>query len=148
MEALADGLTLLTICLANRPFILDSILAEVNVHDVDVELIAHPVIDSKSGRSISLIMVVLTQTSAAERKDLKASLSGILQQVKLVTGDWRSMLLRVDEELETFRATPPPLPTEQIAEAIQFLQWLTNNNFTFMGLREYFLQRRPKVWRA
>ena len=144
VEALADGLTLLTICLANRPFILDSILAEVNVHDVDVELIAHPVIDSKSGRSISLIVVVLTQTSAAERKDLKASLSGILQQVKLVTGDWRSMLLRVDEELETFRATPPPLPTEQIAEAIQFLQWLTNNNFTFMGLREYFYKGDQK----
>lgn len=138
VDPLPDGQTLITICLANRPFILDSVLAEVNTHDVVVELIAHPVIEAKPGRTASLVAVVLSGTDATERKALKTRLKYTLKQVKLVTGDWRSMLLRVDEELETFRATPPPLPTEQIAEAIQFLQWLTNNNFTFMGLREYF----------
>ena len=36
---------------------------------------------------------------------------------------------------------PPPLPVDEIAEAIQFLEWLLANNFTFLGVREYALDR-------
>ena len=35
------------------------------------------------------------------------------------------------------RPTPPPLPVDEIAEAIQFLQWLLADNFTFLGVRDY-----------
>ena len=32
---------------------------------------------------------------------------------------------------------PPPLPADEIAEAIAFLAWLVDNNFTFLGVRNY-----------
>ena len=35
------------------------------------------------------------------------------------------------------KANPPPLPVDEIAEAIQFLQWLLTDNFTFLGVRDY-----------
>ncbi len=35
------------------------------------------------------------------------------------------------------KTNPPPLPVDEIAEAIQFLQWLLADNFTFLGLRDY-----------
>ena len=35
------------------------------------------------------------------------------------------------------KTNPPPLPADEIAEAIQFLQWLAADNFTFLGVREY-----------
>src|SRR4029450_6612310 len=30
-----------------------------------------------------------------------------------------------------------PLPVDEVAEAIQFLQWLLADNFTFLGVRDY-----------
>ena len=137
VDFIADGKPLVTVTMSNRPFIVDSVLGELNNHRLDVEMIAHPVTETQPGLMTSLVIVVLTGLRPATRKAIKSELKIILQQVRLVTDDWRPMLLRIDEEMETFRTTLPPPPTERIAEAVQFLQWLTNNNFTFMGLREY-----------
>ena len=35
------------------------------------------------------------------------------------------------------RTNPPPLPVEEIAEAIQFLEWMVDDNFTLLGARDY-----------
>src|SRR5262249_10344715 len=51
--------------------------------------------------------------------------------------DWRSMMTRVGEIVAEMRNNPPRLPVDEIAEAVQFLEWLLANNFTFLGLREY-----------
>ncbi|MGI9364517.1 MAG: NAD-glutamate dehydrogenase [Rhizobiaceae bacterium] len=137
VSQIGDSKTMVSVTMSNRPFIIDSILAELNTHGLEVELIAHPVIQVAQGQSASLVVVILDRMSASARKAMKSTLAAVLSQVRHATDDWRPMLLRVDEEMETFRATPPPLPADRIAEAVQFLQWLTNNNFTFMGLREY-----------
>ena len=47
------------------------------------------------------------------------------------------MLDRVAGEIADLKNHPPPLPVGEIAEAIQFLQWLTDDNFTFLGVRNY-----------
>ena len=52
------------------------------------------------------------------------------------------MTARVGEVVAELKANPPPLPVGEIAEAIQFLEWLIANNFTFLGVREYALRRR------
>ena len=55
------------------------------------------------------------------------------------------MLARVDEVIAELKDNPPPLPVDEIAEAIQFLEWLVANNFTFLGVRDYVLTgRRPR----
>jgi glutamate dehydrogenase len=47
------------------------------------------------------------------------------------------MLTRVGELVAEIRNNPPQLPVEEVAEAVQFLEWLLANNFTFLGVREY-----------
>ena len=47
------------------------------------------------------------------------------------------MLARVGEVVAEIKANPPPLPAEEIAEAIQFLEWLCGDNFTLLGVRDY-----------
>ncbi len=37
------------------------------------------------------------------------------------------------------KTNPPPLPVDDIAEAVQFLEWLSADNFTMFGVREYAL---------
>ena len=44
---------------------------------------------------------------------------------------------RVNGIVADLKTNPPPLPVDEIAEAIQFLQWLLADNFTFLGVRNY-----------
>jgi len=47
------------------------------------------------------------------------------------------MLDRVQTIVNELKTNPPPLPAEEIDEAVSFLQWLLADNFTFLGLRNY-----------
>ena len=44
---------------------------------------------------------------------------------------------RVGGIVTELKTNPPPLAVDEIAEAIQFLQWLLADNFTFLGVRDY-----------
>jgi NAD-specific glutamate dehydrogenase len=49
------------------------------------------------------------------------------------------MLSRVGELIAEIKNNPPPLPVDEIAEATQFSNGWSPNNFTFLGVREYAL---------
>ena len=61
----------------------------------------------------------------------------VLADVRVVVQDWRPMLTRVGELIADIRNHPPHLTVDEVAEAVQFLEWLVANNFTFLGIREY-----------
>ncbi len=42
--------------------------------------------------------------------------------------------------VDALRTDPPPLPADEVAETIDFLEWLKDNNFTFLGIREWRLE--------
>src|SRR6185437_1850472 len=65
------------------------------------------------------------------------ALSTVLDEVRLAVQDWRPILNRVNGIVSELKANPPPLPVDEIAETIQFLQWLLADNFTFLGVRDY-----------
>ncbi len=50
-------------------------------------------------------------------------------------------LARVGDVIADLKTNPPPLPAGEISEAIDFLEWLVAENFTFLGMREYRLER-------
>ena len=41
-------------------------------------------------------------------------------------------------------AQPPPLPPTRLAEGADFLRWLDDDNFTFLGFRDYAVRRRRR----
>ena len=49
------------------------------------------------------------------------------------------MLARVNEAIAELKANPPPVPVGDIAEAIQFLEWLIADNFTLLGVQDYIV---------
>ena len=55
------------------------------------------------------------------------------------------MLERVNAIVADIKTNPPPLPVDEIAEAIQFLQWLAADNFTFLGVRNYLFDGHELV---
>ena len=46
--------------------------------------------------------------------------------------------------VESYRQHPPPLPGDEVDEAVAFLDWSRADNFTFLGIREYRLPSRHR----
>ena len=138
----------------DMPFLVDSVLGELSERGVDIRLLAHPVLTverdqagklkafrgaSKGhGSRESYIHVHTAGTEdESERAEIVRALQQILAEVAICVHDWRPMLARVGEVVADLQTTPPPLPADEIAEAIQFLQWLAADNFTLLGARDY-----------
>src|SRR2546421_338703 len=59
--------------------------------------------------------------------------------IEVVSDDMQS---RAKALVEEFTEHPPPVDGEEVTEVREFLEWLIENNFTFLGYREYDIARR------
>ena len=86
----------------------------------------------------SFIHVHLAGTlDEARRTALEAEINQVLTDVRMTVLDWHAMLDRLRQAIADYQSSPPPVPVEELTEAISFLQWLSDNNFTLLGMREY-----------
>jgi glutamate dehydrogenase len=86
---------------------------------------------------VSMIHVQLPQLTEARAEALHAALDKVLADVRAAVKDWRPMLARLDQAIATYRYTDLPMKKEAVNEAVAFLEWLRNDNFTFLGMRDY-----------
>jgi glutamate dehydrogenase len=137
----------------DMPFLVDSVMGEIADRRLNVWLVTHPVfgVRRESGKLLAIgapdgadakresVIHILVEPieDAAACAALVAALENVLGEVQLAVRDWRPMLDRVNGIVAELKTNPPPLPVDEIAEAIQFLQWLLADNFTFMGVRDY-----------
>ena len=136
----------------DMPFLVDSVMGEIADRRLEVGLVAHPVFGVRrdgsklaalgapgaEGKRESFIHIHLAPIADdATRDELVRALQTVLGEVQVAVQDWRAMLDRVNAIVAELKTNPPPLPVDEIAEAIQFLQWLLADNFTFLGVRDY-----------
>ena len=88
---------------------------------------------SAKASSISICAHHALRTAQALEDDLKA----VFADVRVAVLDWRAMQQRLREAIGAYQKNPPPIPIEELTESIAFLQWLLDNHFTFLGMREY-----------
>ena len=86
---------------------------------------------------LSVIHIHVNALTADEARGLKERLAKVLTQVRAAVGDWKPMLARLDRAISEFRYQPIPLAKNAVTEAIAFLEWLRDDNFTFLGMREF-----------
>ena len=65
-----------------------------------------------------------------------------LGRVRAAVEDWRLMVARLERQVEELQTTAPPVAGEELAEGLDFLNWLHDDHFTFLGYREYRFERR------
>ncbi len=145
--------TVIEIANDDMPFLFDSVMGELSERRLAARLVAHPVfgVKRKNGRLIALgapeagdgaresfihIHIDPIEQESA-RADLVRALQSVLAEVRVAVQDWRPMIERVNGVIADLKTNPPPLPVDEIAEAIQFLQWLSADHFTFLGVRDY-----------
>jgi glutamate dehydrogenase len=148
----------------DMPFLVDSVLGELTARGLAVRLLLHPIFKAErdksghlqsitgagdrswdDGHQESYIAVHLRPLADAEARDLVAALSDILGQVRVVVADWRAMLRQLETGRKQLEVTHGGLSPEVQAEAIAFLQWLEQANFTFLGAREFELVGGPNA---
>ena len=146
-----NSVTVVEIVNDDMPFLVDSVMGEITERRLDVRLVAHPMfgvrrsgskltgIDAPDAAGVreSFIHIHLSPIADDACADLVHALEIVLGEVRLAVQDWRPMRDRVTSMVAELKTTPPPLPVDEIAEAIQFLQWLLADNFTFLGVRDY-----------
>ena len=138
----------------NMPFLVDSIMGEVQDSGLDVQLMVHPIFNverDEAGVLISseaegedtsresIVHVHVSRIVSAEaRAELAARLEDVVHNVRLAVKDWKPMCTRLAETVEGYRKNPPAGVGEaEMAEAVEFLDWLLKDNFTFLGMRVY-----------
>ena len=173
-QSLPDGpgrhCTVMAIVNDNKPFLFDSVLGEINAASSTVEFVVHPVLEvqhSKSGFEIidksrpgmalestvrtSVISVVMSGLDDRAVTELEAGIIATLGQVAAAVRDWPVMLDRLDAIVAELHDGILPARKGDVAEALEFLHWLRDDNFTFLGIREYDYvggEKRGKLQRA
>src|SRR5215510_6882254 len=136
----------------DMPFLVDSVMGELAERRLDVRLVAHPMFgvkrdsgklvalsahDAQSKRESFIHIHLGSVIGDAAREELLPALEVVLGEVRVAVHDWKTMRERVEAIISELKSNPPPLRVDEIAEAVQFLQWLLADNFTFLGLRDY-----------
>ena len=151
------SITTIDIINDDMPFLIDSIVPELRELGHEINLIAHPVLsvdrnkqgklnappvlfktgDKTQGARESVMHIHINAITPAEQRALKSNLTKLLTDVRGVVKDWPKMMGNLQKTITIYKESPPPIPVNELAEAIQFLSWLMENNFTFLGVREY-----------
>ncbi|MCR9055755.1 NAD-glutamate dehydrogenase [Roseibium album] len=152
-----DNLTVIEIVNDNMPFLVDSVMDELQGSKLEIHLVLHPIFiverDEKGkllsavgrkkpakrkDRQESLIHIHVTRIDSEEaRTALRERLDNVLNSVRSVVDDFKPMQERLAEAIDTFKTTQIPGSSDDLWEAIHFLEWMENNNFIFLGMREY-----------
>ncbi|MGV8937660.1 MAG: NAD-glutamate dehydrogenase [Allorhizobium sp.] len=149
-----DGVavSVLSIVDRNKPFLYDSVMGEVTSQFRGIYLAVHPILNlaedgeinlvspetaSDPSRRVSYIQLHLAPLSAEQAQGLIARLQSVLGQVKLASADWKPMLATLDSAVAQLKTVSASRRKAERDEALAFLDWLRNDNFTFLGMREY-----------
>ena len=153
-----DDITVINISNDDMPFLLDSILGALNDRSVGIRLVLHPIISTRkdrgggileilphgSGQDLpgvvreSMIQILADRVASAdERKELQSALKSVLDEVRFVVTDWKPMQAALRALIQDYQHMPPPIAVEELAEALEFMQWILDNHFTLMGVRTF-----------
>jgi glutamate dehydrogenase len=152
----SDQISVVQIINDDMPFLFDSTVSLMSEYDYQISLIAHPVISVERAPNGNLVQLseqmrddgafireslmhihINRLESASERKELEAEISRTLSDVRAAVLDWRLMQARIHQAIEAYQQNPPPVPVEELTESTAFLQWLLDNHFTILGIRDY-----------
>ncbi|MBL4601440.1 MAG: NAD-glutamate dehydrogenase, partial [Emcibacteraceae bacterium] len=142
--------TIVQILSSDMPFLIDSITSNLLEDGNALHMLIHPVLEfnrdtngkmvNKGGKKVteSIMHIEITAMSnEQEINQLYAKLKQVTDFVLASVEDWKSILTQVEETSKNLTLAPKTVDRSEVKEAQAFLAWLTDNNFTLLGYREY-----------
>src|SRR5215217_527912 len=150
--------TVIEIVADDMPFLVDSTRMEINRQGYSIHFMIHPLIRVRrddEGRMVEILPPDSTdedatseslihaevdrQTEPEVLEELRRCIEDVLVQVRAALEDWSTMRERVGSIVSGFEENPPPVEASELDEVRAFLEWADDDNFTFLGYREYDL---------
>ena len=148
-----SGHTVLQVVNDDMPFLVDSVTMALADLGIGVHVLGHPVVAISRGRggklqavgegeSESLIHMEIDRQSGDALQGIQDAVSSVLEDVRLAVSDWEAMRDKMLEVATGLATSELPVPQKEREEAQEFLRWLADDHFTFLGYREYEVRRK------
>ncbi|CAM3368102.1 NAD-glutamate dehydrogenase [Nocardioides dubius] len=160
----AGGHTVVEVITDDMPFLVDSATMELARQGHHPLLVIHPQFEVTRDITGALRTVAVADERIADTREAEATreswmhieidadtdaedvaaieegLREVLRDVREAVEDWQRMHARILEIVEQLEQSPPPLPASEIKQGAEFLTWLADDHFTFLGCRDYRLE--------
>ncbi|MCD4533915.1 NAD-glutamate dehydrogenase [Nocardioides sp. cx-169] len=161
----AGGHSVVEVVVDDMPFLVDSLTMELSRQLRDVHLVIHPnydVVRDITG-ALQEVRPVDDGSSAPDGDAVRESwmhveidrlredddpaaivedVQRVLRDVRESVEDWEKMHAQIRAIVSGLESDPPPLDPEEVRQAADLLAWLSDEHFTFLGYREYSLERQ------
>jgi glutamate dehydrogenase len=160
------GHTLVEIVTDDMPFLVDSVRQELSRRDIAINLVIHPQFVVRRDLDGQLLEVLGTLDAHEAPRDalveswmhfeverqggpddeaaLRDDVMRVLRDVHDAVEDWPRMKSIAQRTADQLAASPPArVDAAECAEAAEFMRWLADDHFTFIGYREYRLVDDP-----
>lgn len=148
--------TVLAVLQNDMPFLVDSIRIELNRRNIGIHTIKSTVV--KAGRDSTQQLLSLSPSNGAgaeahkeafvyleidlltrreELHSITESLLSVLAELAAVVRDFKPMLQAAKQAEDNLLNAKEVVELGHVHESQEFLAWLQNNNFTFLGYSEY-----------
>jgi glutamate dehydrogenase len=162
----AAGRSVVEVVTDDMPFLVDSVTMELTRLGHTVHSVIHPQLtvertitgelqhvaspdEQPSGDSSgtgaatgaeSWMHVEIDRTDDAEAAEITDGVQRVLRDVRESVEDWTKMHAQVLTVVSELDDNPPPLSQAELDQGRDFLTWLADDHFTFLGYREYLLE--------
>jgi glutamate dehydrogenase len=139
----------------DRPFVVDTMREYLAGENVSIEHFMHPVVGTRRSADGDLLAVlepaegdqqealvyceISRINDVARREEIGQGVERRLEDVVLATTDFPAMKAAMDETIAAVERDCRRLPKRQreLEEVVEFLHWLRDRNFVFLGYRTY-----------
>ncbi|MGE3920609.1 MAG: NAD-glutamate dehydrogenase domain-containing protein, partial [Gammaproteobacteria bacterium] len=142
----------------DMPFLVDSLRMEINRQNLNMYLMINyggikirrdllgniteilpftSIVDDGIHAEAPIYIEIDRQTNPEVLENLANNLRRVLQDVRYAVEDWSKMRSKMHEVLQELEPSAPLFEVEEFNETKDFLTWLDNNHFTFLGYRKY-----------
>ena len=145
--------TVVEVVTDDMPFLVDSVTAELNRRDLSVYLIIHPIIHARRGRggrllesreeptkdstAESFMHMEVTALPADQLDGVCDGITGVVATVRAAVEDWQPLRQKMMDVIEDLKKHSGKAPADEAAEVRDFLTWIYDDHFTFLGFRDY-----------
>lgn len=146
----------------DKPFLVDSATLALAEMGLDVRLVVHPVIRARRGKTGKLLGIAPREDSVGIAESVmqiqinRQSSARILQQIQdtlvitiydvnLAVQDWQPMVKVAKATGDLIPEWAPQADEEVNAECQDFMKWLVDDHFIFLGVRDYDVVKSGKT---
>ncbi|MBW3662630.1 MAG: NAD-glutamate dehydrogenase [Actinobacteria bacterium] len=154
LDGWSDPGTVIEINVEDRPFLLSTVTEELHARGHDVVRMLHPIFGVVRGDDGRLEEVLPARTASTRESFLHLELDTVLDDettdslydalrevlgdALAATGDYEQMRDRIEAAAAATRESAPRrYDPDEAAEAADLLEWLLEENFVLLGIREY-----------